>query len=74
MFESVFFRLERLESHVRRHENMRMELFEQTSVLKRKVELILDEHKAKAFLEEEEPEERARSAHPAVQSVSQADA
>jgi len=56
-----------LESDVR-------ELFEQTSVLNRKVETLLDNEQANSFLEEEEEENGARQrlAHPAVQSLPEA--
>ena len=60
-------RIERLDSHMRRHEKLLEELLENTGVLNRKVELIHDETQAKGFLEEEDPAERARSAHQAVQ-------
>jgi len=74
LLDSILFRLERLESFARRVESTQGELFKLSSVLNRKVDTLHDETRANSFLEEEIPEERARSAHPAVQSVSQADA
>lgn len=72
--ESVLFRLERLEAHVRRHEICLVELSKDSSVLNRKVTAIDYETQANSFLEEEIPEEGARSAHQAVQRLSQTDA
>ena len=71
---SFEFRLERLESFARRVESVQGELFEISSVLNRKVETIDEQTQANSFLKEEIPNERARSAHPAVQSVPQVDA
>ena len=72
--ERLAFMVERLESNMRRLDERTMELSKYSSVLNSKVELILDQQQTDRFLEEEIPEERARSAHQAVQSVSQADA
>ena len=68
------FQVERLESNMRRLDERTMELSKHSSVLNSKVETALDNQTANSFLEEEIPEERARSAHQAVQSVSQANA
>ena len=75
--EHLRFRVERLESLMRRHENFWMEHFQDVSVLNHKVETIRDDFTAETFLKEEEEETRAprtRQAHPAVQQVPQADA
>ena len=72
--DNLAFRVERLESHMRRDEKATMELSRDFSVLNRKVELILDQLQADSFLKEESKEEGARAPHQAVQSVSQADA
>ena len=72
--ERLAFMVERLESNMRRLDERTMELSKHSSVLNSKVELILDQQQTDRFLEEEIPKERARSAHQAVQSVSQADA
>ena len=74
LLDSVLFRLERLESNVRRNEAQLGELLKDSSVLNRKVETLHDETQTNSFLKEEDPDERAWNAHPAVQSLSQADA
>jgi len=63
---AIDLQLERLESNVRRHDRLLGELLENISVLNRKVEMIHDEQKASSFHSEEDPAERARSAHQAV--------
>jgi len=74
LFADMAVRIERLESHVRRHEKVLVELSKDSGVYNRKVELILDQQQTNSFLKEEDQDERARSAHPSVQSVSQANA
>jgi len=73
---SIAFRMERLESHARRHEHALRELILNSGVLNRKVQLIDDQQQTDGFLEEEDKEKkgRPRPTHQAVQSVSQADA
>ena len=72
---NIQFRLDRLESHVRRYEKVAMELSKHSSVLNRKVELILDQQETDEFLEEENSRKKGLEEPPrAVAGMSQADA
>jgi len=74
--DHITYMCERLESNMRRLDMRTMELSKYSSVLNRKVELILDQQQTDGFLKEEDPKEkgRPRPAHQAVQSVPQANA
>jgi len=76
LLSSIAYKVERLESHVRRHEESFMELLEATRVVNRKVELILDQQETDGFLEKEKKEEECRPGptHQAVYPLSEADA
>jgi len=74
--DHITYMCERLESNMRRLDMRTMELSKYSSVLNRKVELILDQQQTDSFLEEEVQKDKRRPGptHQAVQSVPQANA